>query len=350
MKILWVGPVYSSPSILGKLKVKAIRSLGHEVVIFDNRRVRLPILKWLPTPICHRLRRKIERLAKLDTALMNKQLLHTVKVVKPDLVVADKALNVNRFTVEEIGKMGVITANWFPDELQRIDWIRQVAPSYPCFFSFDPYLISVLRNDGLTNVYYLPFGCDPNLHRTVDLTPTEMNRYGSEVCFIGAYYPEREKVLSGLTGFHLKIWGYKDWAKTSLKPFYRGLIGNDEEMVKAYNACRIALNIHFHSAAYGVNYRTFEIAGCGVLQLIDERPDVVNLFEVGREIVTYSSPEDLEEKVTYYLDHPDERQAIARAGQTRAYSDHTIQQRMGQLIQVVTGGEEARDSLYGSVR
>ena len=350
MKIIWVGPVHSSPSVLGKLKVKALRSLGHEVVIFDNREVCLPILKWLPIPISHRLRRKVKSLAELDIALMNKHLLHTVKVVKPDLVVAEKALNVSKLTIEEIGKSGVITANWFPDDLQWIDWIRQVAPSYSYFFSFDPYLISVLRNEGLTNVYYLPFGCDPDLHRTVDLTPMEMSRYRSEVCFIGAYYPEREEALSRLTGFDLKIWGYKDWAKTSLKLFYQGLIGNGKEMVKVYNACQIALNIHFHSAAYGVNYRTFEIAGCGVLELIDERPDVVNLFEVGREIVTYSSPEDLEEKVTYYLDHPDERRAIARAGQTRAYSDHTIQQRMGQLIQVVTGGEEAQDSLYGSVR
>lgn len=339
MKIIWVGPVYSSPSILGKLKVRALRSLGHKVTVFDNREVRLRLLKWLPTPISYRLRRKIKRLAELDIALMNKQLLHTVKVVKPDLVVADKALNVNRLTVEEIGKMGVITANWFPDDLQRIDWIRQVAPSYSYFFSFDPYLISMLRNEGFTNVYYLPFGCNPNLHRTVNLTPTEMDRYRSEVCFIGAYYPERAEVLSRLTGFDLKIWGYKDWAKTSLKSFYQGLIGNGEEMVKAYNACQIALNIHFHSAAYGVNYRTFEIAGCGVLQLVDERPDVVNTFEVGGEVVTYRTLEDLQEKVAYYLDNPDERQAIAKRGQARAYRDHTIQQRIDRMLRVCFDNE-----------
>lgn len=339
MKIIWVGPVYSSPSILGKLKVRALRSLGHKVTVFDNREVRLRLLKWLPTPISYRLRRKIKRLAELDIALMNKQLLHTVKVVKPDLVVADKALNVNRFTVEEIGKMGVITANWFPDELQRIDWIRQVAPSYAYFFSFDRYLISMLRNEGLMNVHYLPFGCDPDLHRTVDLTPMEMNQYRSAVCFIGAYYPEREEVLSRLTGFDLKIWGYKDWAKTSLKPFYQGLIGNGEEMVKVYNACQVALNIHFHSAAYGVNYRTFEIAGCGVLQLVDERPDVVNTFEVGREVVTYSTLEDLQEKVAYYLDHPSERQTIATRGQVRAYRDHTLQQRIDRMLRICFGNE-----------
>jgi spore maturation protein CgeB len=342
VRIVWVGPYYSTFSVVGWLKVKALRSLGHEVVIFDNREVRLPLLKWLPTPICHRLRRKIERLAELDIVLMNKQLLHTVKAVKPDLVVADKALNVSRSTIEQIGKMGAITANWFPDNLNFLDWMREISGCYSYFFHFDPYVVSILRGEGQKNVHYLPFGCDPDLHRGVVLSDQELEKYGCDVCFTGAYYPEREEALSCLTDFNLKIWGYRNWMNTELRKFYHGTISNGEDMVKAYNACKIALNIHYHLTGDGANYRTFEITGCGAFQIVDDRKDLASLFEVGQEVVTYEykNLSDLEEKVRYYLNNDQKRIAIAQKGQERAHRDHTLQQRMDRLIQVVTRGGE----------
>jgi len=342
MRILWVGPYYSTFSVVGRLKVKALRSLGHEVTIFDNREVRLPLLKLLPTPVSHRLRRKIKHLAELDIALMNKQLLHTVKIVKPDLVVAEKALNVSKLTIEEIGKMGIITANWFPDNLDYLDRMREMSRCYSYFFHFDPYVVSILRGEGYKNVYYLPFGCDPDLHKNVILSERELEKYSCDVCFIGSYQPEREEALSRLTDLDLKIWGYKNWMNTKLRGFYQGTISNGEEMVKAYNACKIALNIHYHLTGDGANYRTFEITGCGAFQIVDDRQDIANLFEVGQEIVTYEykNLSDLEEKIRYYLNNDQKRATIAKNGQERAHRDHTLQQRMGQLIQVVTYGKE----------
>ena len=347
MRIVWVGPYYSTLSVWGRLKVKALQSLGHEVMIFDNREVHLPLLKWLPTQISHRLRRKIKRLGELDIVLMNKQLLHTVKVVKPALVVADKALNVGRFAIEEIGKMGVLTANWFPDNLDHLDWMREMSECYSCFFHFDPYVVSLLRDEGQKNVHYLPFGCDPDLHRSVILSERELEKYSCDVCFTGAYYPEREEALSCLTGFNLKIWGYKNWMNSKLRKLYKGTISNGEDMVKAYNACKIAINIHYHLTGDGANYRTFETTGCGAFQIVDDRQDIANLFEVGREIITYryTNLRDLEEKVRYYLNNDQERIAIAREGQERAHRDHTLQQRMDRLIQVVTREKKAQESL-----
>lgn len=343
MRILWVGPIYSTSSVLGMCKVNALRELGHDVLIFDNRAVRLPLLKWLPIPMSQRLKRRVRRLSQLDIALMNKQLLWTVKTVKPELVAAEKALNVSRLTIQEIGEMGVITAIWFPDNLDLLDWMREMSSCYSYFFHFDSYVVSVLRGEGSRNVYYLPFGCDPTLHRTVTLSEQHLGKYSCDVCFIGAYYPEREDALSRLTDLNLKIWGYKNWMNTKLGQFYQGTISNGEDMVKAYNACKIALNIHYHLTGDGANYRTFETTGCGAFQIVDDRQDIANLFEVGREIVTYryKNLRDLEEKVRYYLNNDQKRIAIAKKGQERAHRDHTLQQRMDKLIQVVTGGEEA---------
>lgn len=338
MRIVWVGPIYSTDSVLGMCKVNALRELGHEVLIFDDRLPFLLPLRVLPRVVATQIANRLPGLLqKRNQQAMNQALLHLVQRTRPTLVIVDKGLHVAAHTLQGISVLGTVTVDWFPDDLQRMDWIKSLAPYYTYFVSFDPYTIAVLSEVGLDNVRHLPFGCDPAVHRTITLRPDEQRRYACEVCFVGAWYPEREAVLSALTEFDLKIWGYKDWERTELAPFYQGHISNGEPMVKAYNACQIAVNIHYHSAAHGVNYRTFEIPGCGAFQIVDNRPEVGKLFDIDKEVVTYrfGDVSELREKVRYYLEHPKVRAAIARRGQERAYRDHTLRQRMEDLLRIV---------------
>ena len=62
----------------------------------------------------------------------------------------------------------------------------------------------------------------------------------------------------------------------------------------------------------------------GACLLTDNGRNINDLFEPGKEIVTYSSVDEAVEKVTYLLDHEDERAEIARAGQKKTLMDHTI--------------------------
>jgi spore maturation protein CgeB len=337
VKIVWVGPIYSASSVLGMCKVNALRELGHYVMIFDDRRYYQFPFRVLPRVVATKIVDRLPGLLQRDHRAMNQALLRLIQHTRPELVIVDKGLSISVQTLQAIGALGAMTVNWFPDDLQRLDWIKRLAPYYTYFVSFDPYTIAVLREAGFDNVRYLPFGCDPAVHRTMTLTPDEPRRYACEVCFIGAWYPEREAALSALTEFDLKIWGYKDWAQTDLAPFYQGYIGNGEPMVKVYNACQIAVNIHYHSVAHGVNYRTFEIPGCGAFQIVDDRPDVDRLFTIGQEVVTYRFGDvaELREKVRYYLEHPEARAVIARQGQERAHRDHTLRRRMEDLLQIV---------------
>lgn len=344
MKIAWVGPIYSTSSVVGICKVNALRELGHEVLIFDERCYYQFPLRVLPRVIATRIADSLPGLLQREHQAMNRALRQLAQSTRPALVIVEKGLHVSSETLQAISALGTVTANWFPDDLQHLDWIRRMAPYYTYFLSFDPYTIGVLREEGLHNIHYLPLGCDPAVHRTMTLTPDEQRRYGCEVCFVGAWYPERETVLSALTEFDLKIWGYKDWARTKLVPFYQGHISNGEPMIKLYNACQIAVNIHYHSVAHGANYRTFEIAGCGAFQIVDDRPEVGNLFEIDKEVVTYRFGDvvELKEKVRYYLEHPEARAAIAQRGQKRAYRDHTLRQRMEDLLRIVQANGRER--------
>jgi spore maturation protein CgeB len=58
-------------------------------------------------------------------------------------------------------------------------------------------------------------------------------------------------------------------------------------------------------------------------------------FVSGKEIVTFSSAQEAVEKIDYLLQHPNERRAIAKAGQDRTLKEHTIMNKCEQIDQVV---------------
>ena len=77
-----------------------------------------------------------------------------------------------------------------------------------------------------------------------------------------------------------------------------------------------ALNRHIgvEAEGYANNMRLYEATGVGSLLLTDDGSNLAELFEPGREVVTYAGADDLVEKARHYLAHEDERRAIAGAG------------------------------------
>jgi spore maturation protein CgeB len=71
----------------------------------------------------------------------------------------------------------------------------------------------------------------------------------------------------------------------------------------------------------------------GSLYLTHHNPDLDDLFDIGREIVTYKESRDCVEKVRYLLAHEQEREEIAHAGYQRAITEHTWQQRFSMLME-----------------
>jgi spore maturation protein CgeB len=108
------------------------------------------------------------------------------------------------------------------------------------------------------------------------------------------------------------------------------------QMLDVLHKSRITLNHHIDVAeGYAGNLRLFEATGLGSLLITDWKKNLHEMFEPGKEVVAYRSPEECAEMVTYYLDHDDERQAIARAGQQRTLRDHTFHHRMQELAGIV---------------
>jgi len=76
-----------------------------------------------------------------------------------------------------------------------------------------------------------------------------------------------------------------------------------------------------------LNLRIFEVLAAGGFLLTDHYEEIAELFEIGKEVETYSSARELREKVEYYLNHEEERIQIAAAGKKKFYELYTWEQR-----------------------
>ena len=60
--------------------------------------------------------------------------------------------------------------------------------------------------------------------------------------------------------------------------------------------------------------------------------EVRGLFEEGKEMACFGSSHELAEKIAYYLAHPEERDAIARAGYARCVPAYSYDNRMAEIL------------------
>ncbi len=79
------------------------------------------------------------------------------------------------------------------------------------------------------------------------------------------------------------------------------------------------------------NGRLFEATGVGTCLFTDWKTNLSDFFEPDKEVVTYRNTEECLEKLGYLLDHRQDRESIAAAGQRRTLRDHTFAQRVSLL-------------------
>ncbi|WP_147819503.1 CgeB family protein [Salidesulfovibrio onnuriiensis] len=121
-----------------------------------------------------------------------------------------------------------------------------------------------------------------------------------------------------------------DALRSRIKPPIYGLA-----MYQALANARIAFNIHIDMTSSAANVRLFEATGMGACLLTDHQTGLDDLFEKDREVVTYDTPEECADKVRWLLDHPEERRAIAAAGQKRTLTYHRLEDRVAQLHEII---------------
>lgn len=118
-----------------------------------------------------------------------------------------------------------------------------------------------------------------------------------------------------------------------------------EETVRYYNGAKVVINIHrpdewgqdnrnsHRISGKSINPRTYEISACGAMQITDIREDLTNYYRPGYDIETYTSTEELKNKIIYYLEHEEERRIMAARGLYTTRQEHTFISRMRTFLE-----------------
>lgn len=230
---------------------------------------------------------------------------------------------------------------WFPDAIGYSNKAFFMISDYDKLFFQDPYIVNSLSKQyNKKNVFYLPECCNPKYHRTIELIQDDLNKFGCDITTYGSPHNYRSYFFSQLLeyNYEIKIWGNHPsiWLKNKkLRSLYTGEYVFNESKAKSVLSAKINLNTLVPGGIVGLNARAFEIAGIGGFQMIHWRPGLADLFEDGKEIVSFNNFDELIEKINYYLNRPEERELIAKAGQIRAYKDHTYNKRLETLLKIV---------------
>ncbi|MFN2267752.1 MAG: glycosyltransferase, partial [Desulfonatronovibrio sp.] len=199
---------------------------------------------------------------------------------------------------------------------------------------------SELKSAGVKNYIYLPMAADPDFHKPMEIGPVDRRRWGSDISFMGAGYPNRRLAFRELTNYDFKIWGTEWDEDPVLAPHVQmgGRRISSEECVKIFNSSRINLNLHstldseqLVKSGDFVNPRTFELASCGAFQLVDKRGLMDDLFAPD-ELATFSSMAELKDKIDYFLHDHEGRESFATKARQRVLKDHSYEQRMKDLV------------------
>ena len=309
-----------------------LKNLGYDVQICDvsfrpfGSRLLFRICRRLFKPRSSYLWNKLLRFSSWFT---QRRVIRAAKKFKPDIFLAIKAKEVETETIYKLRDMGIVTANWYMEGV----WHQSVsilAPVYDHFFIMDEYSVSVLKDRGIKSVYFLPHG--------TRLDPVRANiskelRRIYDIAFIGTPTSVREKKFGTLVGFNLNLWGPPEWQNTQLRKFYRGQVFG-KQLDDVYRQSKIVINCH-PPDGNSTNLRDFESISNGALLISDYKPTLAELFVENKEIIFYRDIKELPDLVSYYLKHADERFAIAKAGQLAVLTNHTIESRIRNMMEVV---------------
>jgi hypothetical protein len=168
---------------------------------------------------------------------------------------------------------------------------------------------------------YLPEASDPELFKPLNGDKLY------DVSFIGKAYGVRPKIVKAIekTGIHVECFGI-GWPN--------GVIPA-EKMPEVFSRSRIVLGVGtvgYTNDFYALKMRDFDGPMSGSLYITHDNPDLYDLYEIDKEILTYRTPEECVEKIRYYLDHSCEAEAIAKTGWERAAREHTWEKRFEKIF------------------
>jgi len=171
---------------------------------------------------------------------------------------------------------------------------------------------------------YKDYAGNENIYKKINLEKIY------DVCFIGASYGIRGTYIKFLQNYGVNI-------HTKGSGWENGF-ASDNEMIEIFNQSKIVLGF----STVGKNDdicilkgRDFEVPLTGSFYITGYHEELQEYFELGKDIETYASKENMLEKIQFYLENEVEREKIAHSGYLKCLKKYTTKEAyekiMGQL-------------------
>ena len=213
---------------------------------------------------------------------------------------------------------------------KRLEWAKKFDHTFVAQLP----TVDRMSQDGIESVHWLPLAClpcvDPNSQELSAVPKDRLGPYGIKkkhnLVFVGHLNEghngegnNRMEYLNRAFGAVPNNWmAFGEFFEQAAMRFVRG---------------RVGFNISIRD---DLNMRFFEVMSCGVCLLTNT--DVVGIkelgFKDGEHFVGYEGMDDLEEKARWCIDHPMEREKIAKVGHKFVRSSHTYQHRLEETFNV----------------
>ena len=324
LSIAIVGPMYGGSLPIAGYLADAFARLGH-YTRYINHEDAWPLYEKITATV--QGEKPSAQLTEFYTNFLSEWTYAQVAEFNPEIcIVLAQAPVAPNFAARLRGN-GILTAFWYVENWRHMGYWGE----------FEKKLDGI----GCRHHAHVQTACDPTRHCPATLSEKDQEHYSCDVSFAGAGYYNRIEVFKGLGDYDFKIWGV-NWSERYLR---RHLPDGEqrfdsETFMKIVAGSAINLNLHSSSSHSGVdpacdaiNPRVFEIAAAGGFQVCDPCIGLDALFDFETELPVYRSLRELREQLDYFLAHPEERTAMAKAAQTRVLADHTYEIRAHAMLQ-----------------
>jgi len=224
--------------------------------------------------------------------------------------------------LNELRRLGCKSLVTFFDDSTRFDDTNRFYLSSFDYFLAHDYMAS--------KALYKPYGIDAEFfpvlpsHSLYKEIIQSLDKDGfncaNDVVFVGAKIADRDVFINYLkdNNINIRVYG-KGWAA--------GMCST-EEMLAAFNSSKISLNFIKADGDAGraqLKGRLFEIIMAGGFVLSEHSDELSDYFDIGREIDTFRSPQELLYKVRFYLENEDLREMIATRAKDRVERNYSFE-------------------------
>ena len=263
-------------------------------------------------------------------------LLKQIEESRPDVVFCLNINFLNNRLVKQIKARGIAIVGQIASPLPPISFFK----SYDHIFSAHPGQVDHFKSLGVSSSW-LPLAFNASQRapyeqfgwpeRTRDVT--FVGTFGRHQRNTGPLLKAISREVPGLQIFTLSK--LNKLKRFGLESFFRGRAWGPE-MYKILAESKIVVNRHGAVAdGYSVNFRMFEATGMGALLITELGKNTSDLFEPGKEVLTYSSIPEAVKVIKSALADFESLSSIANAGQRRTLTEHTYEQRAKEIDRVL---------------